>query len=345
MPSRRRYISLDILRGLSCLLIILYHWTYRFNENCLNISGDKIYTVDYPLQFPWGCAAVVTFFMLSGFLVGRMMETSDCNKSKGYFVGRLIRLYPTFWTGVCLTTVIMLVSWPAASVSLTDFLLNLTMIPNILHVQSVDGAYWTMQIEIIFSCCFGMILLLRKEKIKWIALIIWCLLCLLYEALPYWGVNAPSQLSVIIMPKFSYMFIGGISIYNIILRRKLTYPLVILFLCVIDSVMFGETYAHKLFFILTCILLFFTLRLDNCIVSSSNLFIKSIRWLASISYPLYLIHQMIGFAFIRQFHDCGITSEWILIVPFIFCSFTAWLIHKYVEVPTSGLASGITKRM
>lgn len=52
---------LDVIRGFSALLIVLYHYTTQYD-----ISIGHI--VPYAVKVPWGCYAVYTFFLLSGFL-------------------------------------------------------------------------------------------------------------------------------------------------------------------------------------------------------------------------------------------------------------------------------------
>lgn len=340
MGKRAHYNALDLLRGTSALLIVLYHWTYRFNENTLNVNDGL--RLNYPIEIPFGCAAVVTFFMLSGFLVGKYVSSVQKDKAVGYFGGRLIRLYPTFWVGVCLTQSLMILLWPAAAVSFVDFILNFTMLPAVLHVKSVDGAYWTMQIEIIFSVIFSIVILIRSVKLRWLFLNVWQFLCLgLYILM---NGKIPGIATIVLISPFSYMFLGGIAIYNIVFGNRNIYAYILLTISTIGCFILSETIAHLLFFLGTGIILICTKRIDF-FIKESNVFVKAIKWVASISYPLYLIHQMIGFAIIRLFYNYGITSEFILVIAFLCCSALAWLIHKYIEMPTAIWAGKIAKKL
>ena len=56
-----RIIGLDYIRAISILLIVLYHWTFRYEESIGHI--DK-----YPLLCEWGALAVNTFFIMTAFL-------------------------------------------------------------------------------------------------------------------------------------------------------------------------------------------------------------------------------------------------------------------------------------
>lgn len=52
---------LNVLRGISALLIVLYHYTVQYEKSIGHL-------LPYAVTIPWGCYAVNTFFMLSGFL-------------------------------------------------------------------------------------------------------------------------------------------------------------------------------------------------------------------------------------------------------------------------------------
>ena len=53
--------------------------------------------------------------------------------------------------------------------------------------------------------------------------------------------------------------------------------------------------------------------------------------LSSFSYPLYLLHQMIGFAIIWHLRKLGIEGEWMILVPIGFNVMLAILIHNHIE--------------
>jgi peptidoglycan/LPS O-acetylase OafA/YrhL len=82
--SRPSYIrSLDGLRGLSILLVLLYHWHY------------PIY------QLPFGWTGVQVFFVLSGFLITRIL-LPDTGKPLGaylkrFYVRRVLRIFPIYY--------------------------------------------------------------------------------------------------------------------------------------------------------------------------------------------------------------------------------------------------------
>ena len=57
-----RNLFLDYVRAVACILVILFHYTKRFDE-LFHTSGN------WPVKVSWGTMAVSVFFLLSGYLI------------------------------------------------------------------------------------------------------------------------------------------------------------------------------------------------------------------------------------------------------------------------------------
>lgn len=75
---RKRVLGLDWLRAVSMILVVLYHYTTRYQESIGHVDV-------WPVAVPWGCYAVNTFFILTGYLTfanlhrgGRLPEKTHC---------------------------------------------------------------------------------------------------------------------------------------------------------------------------------------------------------------------------------------------------------------------------
>lgn len=139
---------LDVFRGISALLIVLYHYTTQYDKSIGHLGN-------YNLSFPWGCNAVYAFFLLSGFLIvytykGRFNIVSFLKK-------RFFRLYPMFWICMSITTIYMLLIFPERVPTVKQFLFNLTMFPTLFGTTAIDGVYWTMPKELIFYIIFAIV--------------------------------------------------------------------------------------------------------------------------------------------------------------------------------------------
>ena len=127
----KRNPYLDYLRGISALLVLLFHYTKRYDM----LFG---HTVDYPVMVNRGSFAVLMFFLLSGYLTFKGLPKYN----PGSFIkNRFFRLFPTYWLCLIITMIVVSLSLPELAVSIKDFLMNLTMLPMYLGAKYVDGAY------------------------------------------------------------------------------------------------------------------------------------------------------------------------------------------------------------
>ena len=150
--------ELTWLRGFAAISVVLYHYTTRYYD----VYGvvDKWF-----VNVSWGCGAVNTFFILSGFLTALTLRK---NTSALCFIRkRAVRLYPTYWVCIILTTLAMLFLMPSKVVGLADLAINFTMFQGFVGVKAVDGVYWTVRYELQFY-----IYVAQNEYVKMIYLLI-----------------------------------------------------------------------------------------------------------------------------------------------------------------------------
>lgn len=212
--EKEHYKVLDFLRGMSALLILLFHYTYRYN-------GKDVIVVDHaqmnwPLQCSWGYAAVVTFFMLSGFLSAKYLYNQKVT-SFVFLKNRFFRLYPTYWCAILFTALSLEFLFPQALVSIRDIVINFTMFPTFFGAKQVDGAYWTMAIELLFSFYFAGLLWLRKYNEK--LMVFWLFGSIVLSQIQQFP--GLSVLSVLTMAKYSSIFIIGILLYKVYVYRNI----------------------------------------------------------------------------------------------------------------------------
>ena len=58
---------------------------------------------------------------------------------------------------------------------------------------------------------------------------------------------------------------------------------------------------------------------------------------ANISYPLYVIHGVMGYVILRIMLDAGVKTWETLFTATCFCIFLAWFIHRVIELPSQAL--------
>jgi peptidoglycan/LPS O-acetylase OafA/YrhL len=139
-----RVSQLDALRGIAALAVVLFHFTFGFDNGYRILSEDRFY-------FRYGYLGVQLFFMISGFVI--LMTIDKTKQPFDFIVSRFSRLYPVYWVCIIITvlaTFIMQVPKQQGMYSVSQVLVNFTMLQSFFKVKDVDGAYWTLAIELVF---------------------------------------------------------------------------------------------------------------------------------------------------------------------------------------------------
>lgn len=279
---KNRLSVLDSIRGLAAFVVVIYHFTYRYYE---------IYPQSNQLFFSFyeGKYGVQAFFIISGFVI--FMSLNNINKPIDFIINRFIRLYPIFWICVILTfTIVSIYGLEGRETTLIQMLLNLSMISNQFGIQNVDGVYWTLLYELKFYFWIFIIYISSNLKnIEKISLFYICII-LIFNILNLEQYLAYKILNQIFIFDYLVYFISGILFYNIYYNQvsKITFLTLVLsfLLCNITS------YYHDDFWIISFIYIIFLLFSFHKLNWLSN---KYLIVLGTISYPLYLIHQNIGY--------------------------------------------------
>jgi peptidoglycan/LPS O-acetylase OafA/YrhL len=70
-----------------------------------------------------------------------------------------------------------------------------------------------------------------------------------------------------------------------------------------------------------------------------------LSWLADISYPLYVIHGIAGYALMRMAFDAGIGMAGCIAIATVFAFSAATMMHHFIEVPTQSIGKALSLRM
>jgi peptidoglycan/LPS O-acetylase OafA/YrhL len=129
-----------VIRGIASLAVLLQHGCERYP--LFNEASHAVFNL--------GRAAVVAFFLVSGFVIPFSLERSG--SLKRFWVGRLFRLYPLYWASLIAAILLFaggIVS-PPLRFGVNAALLNITMFQGFVGLPHAIGAYWTLGLEIIF---------------------------------------------------------------------------------------------------------------------------------------------------------------------------------------------------
>ena len=317
--ARSRITEIDALRGIAALMVVLFHYSNTYDR--IFGHGDQFW-----LSFGVGRQGVELFFLISGFVI---FMTLDRVRGSGDFVlARVSRLYPTYWVSVLLTaTVIALAALPGLNVAPLQVLVNLTMLQTFVGVGHVDGVYWTMAIELAF---YGWLLVayqLRLTRRIESTLAIW--LAVLLVALVLLIVIDPglsNGLVTALLLEYGNLFAAGMLFFRMRVSpsRMTLWLLAATYLP--EAVLRPESALivagwYAVFGLLIAGRLGFLNR-------------RPLLFLGSISYPLYLLHQSIGWVLIDQLYAWGVEDTLLLVlIPLAVSVLLATAVHHAVELP------------
>lgn len=292
--TRARVYEIDLLRFLAALAIVLFHCSYRGQ------AADELTVLSYPALAPvfkYGYLGVELFFMISGFVI--LMTAA--NRSLGEFViARMVRLYPAFWVCCTLTFLVMLaIGEPPHSASLARYLANMTMLSGFVGVTSIDGAYWSLFVEIQFYALVAILLgsgyLHRAETF----LVLWVGASIVLVIHPVWFLGS------LLITDYSAFFIAGATCF-LIWSKGLSPTRAAVVTCawglaLAQSLHKVQAFARHFntsfnaYIVIGIVTLFFAIMV---MIALRRTAFEGRQWwlfLGSISYPLYLLHQNIGY--------------------------------------------------
>ncbi|MFT7304747.1 MAG: peptidoglycan/LPS O-acetylase OafA/YrhL [Candidatus Azotimanducaceae bacterium] len=158
MNERLRFYDIDGLKFFAAIMVVFYHYTFR------GYAADGM----SPMPFDslsgisrYGYLGVDLFFIISGFVI---MLSAQNGQTAKFVVSRMVRIYPAFWVGVCMTALVMTIyAKPPFTITVSQWLFNLPLIGSFVGVEYVDSVYWSLLVELKFYflvfvlMCFGLI--------------------------------------------------------------------------------------------------------------------------------------------------------------------------------------------
>ncbi|MBT9501020.1 MAG: acyltransferase [Burkholderiaceae bacterium] len=319
----QRVQEIDALRGIAAMAVVLFHYTTRFVE---------LYppAVAPSLLFGYGHYGVNLFFIISGYVIFMTLERTT--RPMDFAVSRFSRLFPAYWFAIFLT--FAFTHWlglPGKTVDLGTAFGNMLMIHGLFRIPHVDGTYWTLEVELLFYC--GMLLLYRMRRLHQIHLFLGAVLLLRlanFLAERWLGIGLPWTLYRLLILEYIPWFVLGISVFLINSPRHAatrgrslgTAVGAVLVLSISGSWFLG---------LLSCGLAatVHLAAIGRLPMLRKPLFV----WLGAISYPLYLVHENIGWSFMLQLRSMGIPIDLGILMTIAFSLALASAVTRWVEQP------------
>lgn len=327
---------LDGLRISAALIVVLYHYT-AWGHSHWGLKAPEAWPI--LSQFSrYGLIGVQLFFLISGFVILMSVQ----GKNLIHFIGsRLGRLYPAYWLAVIAAAVLTFKIWPDArdGRSREDIVPNLTMVQQGMGVRDLDGVYWTLWVEFRFYVLLALLLVVGLVKIKnimWLSFIWPTLGILLHVA----GMDKAQEW---IAGQYAAQFAAGMVLFLIYQNgHTIGRWAMVAFNTVVSAYFTGlkGSFDNDYLSGLTVPAWHFSLLAVLCVALLAVCTLTPLknvqaRWLVvagSLTYPLYLFHQIWGWWIIHSLSDT-MNKYVLLALTFAIMLLVAYLVARFIEKP------------
>ncbi len=330
---RDRFATLDLLRLVAALAVLCFHYLYR------GAAGEAYLDTAFPEAAPvaiYGYLGVHLFFLISGFVIAWSAEGRDW---QSFAIARFARIYPGFLVCMAITfAVLWFAADPRLPASPAQFAANLLILSPALGQPFMDGVYWSIVLELVFYGWVALALILGIFDRWKLALVAgWLTLSALNEF--FIGSGAVRMLFI---TEYAPWFASGILLQHLCKHGRSTEALLLAaasFLLSCNMLVPGQLWMLEHYGE--------AIALPNLLAANTALHlvaILAIRFrgavpatplvlaLGGITYPLYLLHQHIGYVALNEM--APVFGRWaalaLVIAAMLALSYSVW---KYVERP------------
>lgn len=344
-----RIATLDLLRLIAALAVVLFHYLFR------GAAADNYLAAGYPGAAPfalYGYLGVDLFFLISGFVIAWSAEGRRWDL---FAIARFARLYPGFLACMSVSFIVMLVvASPQFPTSLAQFAANLFLFSPALGQPFMDGVYWSIVLEVVFYGWVALALMLgifEKWKLQLVAG--WLALCMLNEF-----VIGSGAARMLFLTEYGPFFASGILVHHLFSKGRSPEGLLLLaasFLLSCNMLLIGQAWMLAHYGIAASTSALFV---ANLIMH--GILIAAIRWralvpsgpailmLGGLTYPLYLLHQHLGYIAINRL--APVIGKWpaagLVLLTMLVLSWSIW---RFVETPSRrriiGLLNSLAERI
>ena len=339
-PHSNRQPALDWLRGVAALAVVMFHYFYKGPKEGW-VQGNTHPILETVSSY--GYLGVHFFFMISGYVI---MMTAQNSSLRRFVASRVSRLAPALWVCMSITVAIELLvpSSPFKPESWVQYLANLTLVPKVFGQEPIDGAYWSLAVEINFYAWVALVIAVGQLKRIETFLLFWLGLSFVNFLRPMYPVELYT--SAHWAPLFSagaFFFLVHQSGWTA--RRRMGMLAAFLLAClyawrevgrvddVAELMSLGKQPHHLIVMgiMVSYFLLFWA-------VAAGRFRLENSRWSdlsGRLTYPLYLLHQNAGYAIFGALMASGVVAQAGMTLVSLgvagLALLVAWLVNVHVE--------------
>ena len=329
---RSRLAALDGLRLVAALAVMSFHYTGIYTP-FWDAEPHRVFpTLNEVTRY--GYLGVELFFVISGFVI---LMTAYGRTVDGFVASRVARLFPAYWVAIALTFGLQQLWHAGRQPTFMDALVNLTMVQDAFSVPHVQGAFWTLWIELKFYLLIGIFIVIGMTRRRMLAFaFLWPLIGQVAAA------TSSTFLESLLFPSYVPYFAAGICLFLLYREGHDAATWLTLgfnwILCVQQATGYTPRASELVHAPVSSLVAGLTVTAMILLVLAlthgplSRLSWRWLTWAGALTYPLYLVHGQFGFFVIDRLH--GETSAYaVLAVAALSSLVLAWLIHRFVEKP------------
>jgi peptidoglycan/LPS O-acetylase OafA/YrhL len=340
----KQIIGLDAARCLAALMVMAYHlgfWVWAAADAHPGYGGFPV-SYSYLAPFTWfGWVGVEVFFVLSGFVIAYSAHGAT---AFGFFRSRVLRLVPAAW--ICATITLVFVAFAGFAPDGMLSALHAWGRTLIFHPLGawIDPSFWTLGIEISFYAVIFLLLALGQfHRVAWVIGAIGL------ASAAYWFARGGTALWPDLSPQLTTLLRPGgwlmerllglslirhgcffaigvflwLSMFGDVNRRRAL--LLAVFVCgglieiAATAVSQNQLSHHDFPPVVPCLVWLVLLSaiaasvfVNAAVVARWPSLVAPMRTLGLMTYPLYLLHQIIGFTILDAAH--GLAPDGLLLV-------------------------------
>lgn len=340
------------LRAFAVLSVMFVHWCgiYWLARETVGTAvfappieglGSRLIFWLTPPTVNYGPLGVAVFFLISGFVIPFSLNRLN---AKAFLVSRIFRIFPTYIVASMLSLLVVWLSsryWGLPfTLPLDVILANFALVHSNFGYPTIDLVNWSLVIELKFYVVSAVLYAAIRKGHLATFIFFGLVVLLLCEWIPAGTPNLDFHGLTIVVEAIKrefmiviYMFVGTCFYHhyvgNIGVRKLLlaiASLLIIWGICWSHTELLGEMPLVPLNYVYG--LLIFALA-----YSFRRYFrpIAPLDFLANISYPLYIVHSLMGYSIMRIAMDKGVPYLGSLVLAFVVVVGVAYGLHITVE--------------